>query len=197
MTQTSERLSQGMGRLVVLALILVALSAFAMIPSVLNLDPQAIGQWFLVALVTVPTLAGLACHLAAARSAGSDCRAWRSFGLGCLFWIFGTLTWASYGWFGATLGFPSLADVFFGLTSVAFVFGIYHYSLEGSGGSRIQVTNFAIAISAVLAIGFTVSFLVAWGVVAWFMNWVRNRGFAVFAIYRILFGIAVLVWISR
>ena len=49
----------------------------------------------------------------------------------------------------------------------------------------------------VLAIGFTVSFLVAWGVVAWFMNWVRSRGFAVFAIYRIVFGIAVLVWMSR
>ncbi len=46
----------------------------------------------------------------------------------------------------------------------------------------------------VLAIGFVVSFLVAWAVVAWFMNWVRNRGFAVFAIYRILFGIAVLLW---
>jgi undecaprenyl-diphosphatase len=46
----------------------------------------------------------------------------------------------------------------------------------------------------VLAIGFVVSFLVAWGVVAWFMKWVRSRGFAVFAIYRILFGIAVLVW---
>jgi undecaprenyl-diphosphatase len=45
-----------------------------------------------------------------------------------------------------------------------------------------------------LAIGFVVSFLVAWGVVAWFMNWVRNRGFAIFAIYRILFGIAVLLW---
>jgi len=45
-----------------------------------------------------------------------------------------------------------------------------------------------------LAIGFVVSFLVAWGVVAWFMNWVRNRGFAVFAIYRILLGIAVLLW---
>jgi undecaprenyl-diphosphatase len=46
----------------------------------------------------------------------------------------------------------------------------------------------------ILAIGFVVSFLVAWGVVAWFMNWVRSRGFAPFAIYRISVGIAVLVW---
>jgi undecaprenyl-diphosphatase len=46
----------------------------------------------------------------------------------------------------------------------------------------------------VLALGFVVSFLVAWAVVAWFMNWVRTRGFAPFAIYRIILGIAVLIW---
>jgi undecaprenyl-diphosphatase len=46
----------------------------------------------------------------------------------------------------------------------------------------------------VLIIGFVVSFFVAWGVVAWFMNWVRSRGFAPFAIYRIILGIAVLAW---
>jgi undecaprenyl-diphosphatase len=49
----------------------------------------------------------------------------------------------------------------------------------------------------VLAIGFIVSFLVAWGVVAWFMNWVRRRGFAPFAIWRIVLGIVVLVLASR
>jgi undecaprenyl-diphosphatase len=47
----------------------------------------------------------------------------------------------------------------------------------------------------VLAIGFTVSFFVAWAVVAWFMNWVRSRGFAPFAIYRIIVGTAVLAWV--
>jgi undecaprenyl-diphosphatase len=46
----------------------------------------------------------------------------------------------------------------------------------------------------VLAIGFVVSFLVAWVVVAWFMAWVRRRGFAPFAAYRIVLGIAVLAW---
>jgi undecaprenyl-diphosphatase len=45
-----------------------------------------------------------------------------------------------------------------------------------------------------LAIGFVVSFFVAWAVVAWFMNWVRQRGFMPFAVYRIVAGIAVLVW---
>jgi undecaprenyl-diphosphatase len=49
----------------------------------------------------------------------------------------------------------------------------------------------------VLAIGFAVSFVVALGVVAWFMRWVRDRGFAPFAIYRILLGIVLLVLIAR
>lgn len=48
-----------------------------------------------------------------------------------------------------------------------------------------------------LGIGFVVSFIVAYGVVAWFMNWVRTRGFAPFAIYRIIVGAAVLWWVMR
>lgn len=49
----------------------------------------------------------------------------------------------------------------------------------------------------VLGIGFVISFVVALGVVAWFMHWVRARGFAAFAIYRIVVGIALLVLIAR
>ncbi|MGI9086863.1 MAG: undecaprenyl-diphosphate phosphatase [Chthoniobacterales bacterium] len=49
----------------------------------------------------------------------------------------------------------------------------------------------------VVAIGFVISFIVALAVVFWFMRWVRVRGFAPFAIYRILIGIALLVLISR
>ncbi len=45
-----------------------------------------------------------------------------------------------------------------------------------------------------LAIGFIVSFVVAYAVVAWFMAWVRNRGFTPFAIYRIIAGAGVLIW---
>ena len=45
-----------------------------------------------------------------------------------------------------------------------------------------------------LGIGFVVSFVVAWAVVAWFMQWVRSRGFVPFAIYRIVAGAAVLAW---
>ena len=44
----------------------------------------------------------------------------------------------------------------------------------------------------VLAIGFVVSFLVALGVVEWFLAWVRRHGFTPFAVYRIILGIVLL-----
>jgi undecaprenyl-diphosphatase len=46
----------------------------------------------------------------------------------------------------------------------------------------------------VLIIGTVVSFIVALGVVEWFLHWVRKHGFTVFAIYRILLGITLLIW---
>jgi undecaprenyl-diphosphatase len=49
----------------------------------------------------------------------------------------------------------------------------------------------------VLAIGFVVSFIVALAVVAWFMNWVRLRGFAPFAVYRIVLGIVLVILLTR
>ncbi len=49
----------------------------------------------------------------------------------------------------------------------------------------------------VLAIGLIVSFVVALGVVAWFMNWVRSRGFVPFALYRIVLGIGLLTLLLR
>ena len=49
----------------------------------------------------------------------------------------------------------------------------------------------------VLAIGFVVSFFVALAVVAWFMNWVRARGFVPFAVYRIVLGIVLLLLLAR
>lgn len=46
----------------------------------------------------------------------------------------------------------------------------------------------------VLAIGFITSFIVAYAVVAWFLAWVRRHGFVPFAVYRLVLGIAVLIW---
>ena len=68
------------------------------------------------------------------------------------------------------------------------------------GGSEGDATGAVVMNShgwIVLAIGFVVSFVVALGVVAWFMNWVRARGFVPFAIYRIVAGIVLLVLVAR
>ena len=43
-----------------------------------------------------------------------------------------------------------------------------------------------------IAIGAVVSFIVALAVVAWFIAWVRRRGFTPFAVYRIALGLIVL-----
>ena len=60
------------------------------------------------------------------------------------------------------------------------------------GPDRVQIDPHGWAL---LAIGFVISFIVAYGVVAWFMKWVRSRGFVPFAIYRIVAGTAVLLWV--
>ncbi len=44
----------------------------------------------------------------------------------------------------------------------------------------------------VLAIGFVVSFLVALGVVEWFLQWVRKHGLVLFALYRIILAVLLL-----
>lgn len=44
----------------------------------------------------------------------------------------------------------------------------------------------------VLAIGFVISFIVALGVVEWFLQWVRKHGLVLFAVYRILLAVLLL-----
>jgi undecaprenyl-diphosphatase len=65
---------------------------------------------------------------------------------------------------------------------------------KDAAGAALGVVHMDAHAWIALAIGFVVSFIVAYGVVAWFMNWVRTRGFVPFAIYRIIIGSAVLVW---
>jgi undecaprenyl-diphosphatase len=67
-------------------------------------------------------------------------------------------------------------------------------SLRGKGENAIGVTHIDGHGWMVLAIGFAVSFIVAYAAVAWFLAWVRKRGFAPFAVYRIVVGCAVLAW---
>lgn len=70
-------------------------------------------------------------------------------------------------------------------------------SLRGKDANPIGVAGIDAHGWIVLAIGFVVSFIVAYGSVAWFMAWVRKRGFGPFAIYRIVIGILVLFFASR
>jgi undecaprenyl-diphosphatase len=67
-------------------------------------------------------------------------------------------------------------------------------SLSGKEDNPIGVAEITPHEWVILGIGFVVSFIVAYGAVAWFMGWVRKRGFAPFAIYRIVVGIVVLAW---
>jgi undecaprenyl-diphosphatase len=70
-------------------------------------------------------------------------------------------------------------------------------SVVGKHGDGISVSHIDGHGWIVLGIGFVVSFMVAYGSVAWFMGYVRKRGFAPFAIYRIVLGVVVLYFASR
>ena len=70
-------------------------------------------------------------------------------------------------------------------------------SVLGKGENPIGVSQITGEQWGVLAVGFVVSFIVAYASVAWFMAWVRSRGFTPFAVYRIIVGIAVLAFAAR
>jgi undecaprenyl-diphosphatase len=70
-------------------------------------------------------------------------------------------------------------------------------SLHGKGENAVGVTHIDGHGWIVLAIGFVVSFVVAYAAVAWFLAWVRKHGFVPFAIYRIIVGLVVLAWATH
>jgi undecaprenyl-diphosphatase len=70
-------------------------------------------------------------------------------------------------------------------------------SLRGKGSNPLGASQIDPHGWAVLAIGFVVSFLVAYGSVAWFMGYVRKHGFVPFAVYRIVLGALVLAYATR
>ena len=78
----------------------------------------------------------------------------------------------------------------------ATVYTLYK-SLMGKGEKPIGVSQIDAHGWIVLAIGFVVSYIVAYASVAWFMTYVRKRGFAPFAVYRIILGALVLAFASR
>ena len=70
-------------------------------------------------------------------------------------------------------------------------------SLRGKGENPIGVSQIDGHGWIVLAIGFVVSFIVAYGSVAWFMAYVRKHGFTWFAVYRIIVGALVIAFAAR
>lgn len=70
-------------------------------------------------------------------------------------------------------------------------------SLRGKGENPIGVSQIDAHGWIVLAIGFVVSFIVAYGSVAWFMAYVRKHGFTWFAVYRIIVGGLVIAFAAR
>jgi undecaprenyl-diphosphatase len=67
----------------------------------------------------------------------------------------------------------------------------------GHGENPIGVSQIDGHGWVVLAIGFVVSYIVAYASVAWFMAYVRKHGFVPFAVYRIVVGVLVLVFAAR
>ena len=78
--------------------------------------------------------------------------------------------------------------------AVATLYTLFKSLRGGKDENPIGVAQITSHEWIVLGIGFVVSFIVAYGAVAWFMGYVRKRGFAPFALYRIVLGIAVLAW---
>ena len=70
-------------------------------------------------------------------------------------------------------------------------------SVLGKGENPIGVSQIDTHGWIVLGIGFVVSFVVAYASVAWFMAYVRKRGFAPFAVYRIIAGALVLAFAAK
>ena len=70
-------------------------------------------------------------------------------------------------------------------------------SLHGKGANPIGASQIDPHGWVLLAIGFVVSFVVAYASVMWFMAWVRKHGFVPFAVYRIVVGVLVLVYAAK
>jgi undecaprenyl-diphosphatase len=79
---------------------------------------------------------------------------------------------------------------------VATLYTLYK-SVMGKGENPIGVSQLTHEQWIVLAIGFVVSYIVAYASVAWFMAYVRKHGFVPFAIYRLIVGTLVLVFAAK
>ncbi|HEV8292072.1 MAG TPA: undecaprenyl-diphosphate phosphatase, partial [Tepidisphaeraceae bacterium] len=81
---------------------------------------------------------------------------------------------------------PAAAEFSFLLAIPAMAAASGYSLLKGAGGMSGQQIM-------LLLVGTLVSFLVAWAVIAVFMEYIRRRTFTPFGIYRIVLGIVVLI----
>ena len=94
--------------------------------------------------------------------------------------------------FSFLLSIPTM----FAATSWDFIKEVHASKVAGAAGAAVATAQVTMNGERwiVLLIGFVVSFIVALGVVEWFLHWVRRHGFTMFAIYRIILGGALLIW---
>lgn len=116
----------------------------------------------------------------------------KSVGIGliqCLAMIPGTSRSASTIIGGLALGASrSLAAEFSFFLAIPTMGAASCYSLLKHGGGMTKEQWIATAI------GFIVSFFVAWGVIAWLMNFIKTRTFKLFGYYRIILGAVVIIF---
>lgn len=65
-------------------------------------------------------------------------------------------------------------------------------SLAGHDANPVGIAHLTTHQWGVLALGFVISFAVAYAAVAFLMNWVRTRSFIPFGIYRVMIGVIIL-----
>lgn len=69
-------------------------------------------------------------------------------------------------------------------------------TLLGHEENPVGIAQLTASQWGVLALGFAVSFIIAYASVAFLMNWVRTRSFIPFGIYRVAAGIAILTMMA-
>jgi len=72
-------------------------------------------------------------------------------------------------------------------------------TMAAASAYTLLKSNFQLSVLEwqLLLVGFVVSFLVAWAVIALFMNYIRKNDFKPFAYYRVILGIVLLVLIGQ
>jgi len=82
------------------------------------------------------------------------------------------------------------------LVAAEFSFYLAIPTMAAASGYSLWKTGMMLSNREILllTIGFTVSFLVAWAVIAGFMDYISKKDFKVFGYYRIVLGLAVLIY---